>query len=365
MSKGERLGYSDERDKDELENLQYQYRKRAVLMQGLIDRTEIFHPLPAEKVNIFNLDELGDKVQFIYDDEAALTDGRLSFWDWHKKLNSEIKHGSRIMITGYYRDTDRHYGARRSWVSDRIFFYTNEYNTPPPPRPGVYDVVEYKEETRAWLDEEEYEACKDEVKELLETRQDKQLRHWKSDDPLTKPHNKNVKNTDDYIKEYHVVYFKKHLTILHNPGDEVVGGWGREYDPHERKKRIRFAIKPDDSFLLNYDNLELSDIEFYINSRIDRPNYLKMMPVLIRVKEFLLEEQKGEADFKTLLYQQSYNSVHSYLSEEELIGRVNRCIDWWKYKNQIKRAITKDDTLALRMIVKRICSPNYRNLKWD
>ena len=359
MSKGDNSWSSDERKKDEIEDIQYQYRKRAVLMQGLIDRTELLHPLPAPKVNIFNLDELGDKVRFIYDAEAALGQGKLTFWDWHKKLNESIQHGSRVLLTGYYYNN---YSSKLGdFVRNRIYFYCGEYNTPPVPDAGIYDVDEYKLETREWLDEKDYEEAKDRVSSVLDTRQDRMQRHWDMSDPKYK--SKPVKNTDDYIKEYHVVYIKLQLTILHNPNDEVTGGWG-DYDPHERKKRIRFRIQKSDKFVLNYDMLDMADVDFYLNSRIDRPNYLEMMPVLQKVKGFLVAEQVKEEDFKKLIFQQVYSQL-AHLGDILINARIDKSLTWWKYKNQLKRAITKDDTLALRMMVKRVTSKNWATLKWD
>lgn len=51
------------------------------------------------------------------------------------------------------------------------------------------------------------------------------------------------------------------------------------------------------------------------------------------------------------------------LSEKELDLRIREAIRWWKYKNKWKRPIDKNDTLALRMIERRILSNNYNTLK--
>jgi hypothetical protein len=147
---------------------------------------------------------------------------------------------------------------------------------------------------------------------------------------------------------------------MYNPGDTVHNvGW--DYDPHERKKRIRYKIHAEDKFILNYDQLEMKDIEFYLSSRVDRPNYLDMMPVLEKVKTLLIAESKKEVDFANMIVGQVSQRIQ--LSQAEIEKRVRETIQWWKYKNQIKRAITKDDTLALRMIIKRVCSVNYKTLK--
>ena len=63
--------------KEEIEDEMYQYKDRAMLMKGLVDRTDIFHPLPVDNLNIFKLEEAQEHVNFIYDDEMQLPTGKL------------------------------------------------------------------------------------------------------------------------------------------------------------------------------------------------------------------------------------------------------------------------------------------------
>lgn len=162
---------------------------------------------------------------------------------------------------------------------------------------------------------------------------------------------------------------------MYHAGGEVWGGWGKGVN--ERKNKTRFIIKKYDSCILNYDQISLEDIEFYLSSRVDRPNYLSMMPVLETLKERRLKELESEKAFARLVtdrYLEIERSKYFYfghepkfksetLSEEEITKRVWESIEWWKFKNQWKRPIQKDDELALRMIEKRINSKNYDKLK--
>ena len=88
------------------------------------------------------------------------------------------------------------------------------------------------------------------------------------------------------------------------------------------------------------------------------------MPVLVSIKEHLEEETAKEAPFIQLLTC-SLMAKLPQLTMEEVGERVRKCIAWWKEKNMIKRAIDKDDVLAIRMIEKRILSKNYDKLKWE
>lgn len=72
------------------------------------------------------------------------------------------------------------------------------------------------------------------------------------------------------------------------------------------------------------------------------------------------QEYANEAEFVKLIAGQNAK-VHNDWAVREMI--VWECIAWWKFKNQFKRAITKDDALAYRMITQRMTSPNYHKFE--
>jgi len=331
--------WDEEKKKDNIDDLLHQYKKRAILMQGLIDRTEVFHPLPVDKINLFDMENLDGKVNFIYDDEATLPSGRLSFWDWHKQINSKIDKGSRVLVTGFSK--------RSHSMNDRLYhYYSNEYSIPDPPFVGIYEVEEYfVEET-----ERMYQADFDEWKKSKEESEYKITHVQKDGHILSYKQNQLTPAICEDILSVRSTF--RHLTILYNPGGTVYGPWGT-YDPHDRKKRIRMRIYPDDSFILNYDQISLDDIEFYMTSRVDRPNYLSMLPLLSDMKKWRIDEIENEKNFAKMVYSQVYQRLKKE-SEESVYTKIWESIDWWKFKNMWKRPIDKDDAKALRMIIKRI-----------
>ncbi|MGD9211720.1 MAG: hypothetical protein PVI90_13120 [Desulfobacteraceae bacterium] len=119
-------------------------------------------------------------------------------------------------------------------------------------------------------------------------------------------------------------------------------GYDREAD-HKRKHKIGFNFSKSCRSVLNYDQIELEDIDFYLTCRIDRPNYLTMMPLLRNLKKHRLEELKKEREFVSLVTREGYK-------EED----VWKAVDWWKYKNKWKRPITLDDKKAWRMIIRKL-----------
>lgn len=350
-------GYSSETSKDKINDMMYQYRKRAILLQGLIDRTEVFHPLPAETVNIFNLDELGNKVQFIYDDEASLPTGRLPWKDFIRQINSQIKQGSRVFVTGNYYRSYR--SSRADEYGDRFYLASNSYdglkNVPDLPNTGVYQVEEFaKSWTRDFREteyNEEIEKLKAEGKRFTAEGNSKGKVWTRSADPVTGSR-----------KVFSIRYYddKKELTIMYLPSDQTAPSWDT-WETQDRKNRTRFKIYQDDSFVVNYDQISLGDLEFYRNSRVDRPNYLHMMRVIELMIKWRKEELDNEAEFAKLATQTAAPGMG--LDYEDIRSRVWESIRWWKYKNQWKRPIKKDDTLALRMIVARVKNPNYSKLE--
>lgn len=334
--------WDEEKKKDKFDDLLHQYKKRAILMQGLIDRTEVFHPLPVEKINMFDMDNLDGKVIFIYDDEATLPSGRLPFWEWHKEINDKIGKGSRVLLT--------HFNKRNDDVSDRIYYYCNEYNLPSPPSRGIYVVEEYFVEESKEYKKSDFEKLKLEWDDrgfeykVVKTRENAYVVNWQDNFHVPKIYEDGITVKGKF----------PHLTILYNPGDTVYGPWGT-YDPHERKKRIRLKIYKSDNFILNYDQISLDDIEFYLTSRVDRPNYLSMLPLLNDIKKWRLVEIENEKNFAKLVYAQIYtNKIFKGQSDDFVYSKIWQTIDWWKFKNMWKRPIDKDDAKALRMITKKL-----------
>ncbi len=150
------------------------------------------------------------------------------------------------------------------------------------------------------------------------------------------------------------------LCFKYNPG----GGYFSWNGYTERKNCISFLINPrEDPQILHYDRIGMEDIDFYLNSRIDRPNYLQYLPVLKTIKKHLVEEQKQEVHFSLMLSGECRKRgliPKDGLSYEEIIMEL---IDWWKFKNEWKRPISKDDELAMRMIERRLFAKSNKN-RW-
>jgi hypothetical protein len=138
---------------------------------------------------------------------------------------------------------------------------------------------------------------------------------------------------------YHSANFK----FLYDPGDEV---WSRKsFTSAPRKKRVPWLIYRSE--ILNFDTITLEDAEHYERSRLDRENYIDVLPTIHWIKKIRKEEVALELEFTKFI-------AGKLGWEEKRYGEIRKAIDWWKLKNKWKRAVTINETLAIRMILKKL-----------
>lgn len=287
---------SDEREQERFND---KYIKMFLFVQGLLDRTEIFSPIQSG-IKVTDIEKGG--LRLIYDAEASLTDGRLSYAEWVKEINSNVGRGSRIILSpswgrrSYNENDNYNYKNYGSIVEGFVPYYANKYRCPSFPQDGLYILDEM---------------------------------------------------TTDIYKDGKTIDVKVPV-IRYMPDEDVWGSDGR----HERKVRITWALS-ENSRYLNYDRICRDDIEHYLNSRLERKDYLTMLPILRTIKKHLIAEQTKEDDFKLMLkgmIMRKYPNTPDFQIDTD----VNDAVDWWKYKNIWKRPITQDDKKAVRMIQQKL-----------
>lgn len=302
-----------ERDRKAAENAVFNYKLNIILLQGLIERTEIF---PKEKytINLFDVTTYDERtVRFIYDDDESsqLPSGIKTFPEWRKELNKGIVAGSRVfVIKSLIEGTSWQY--RNENKVERLFksrYEPSHYNLPDYPNSGLYQV--------------------------FLSKNNKIYNYYTNDE------SKKVQSIDI-------------LFIKYNPKDEVRTGWSRyDYDKdYTRKNNLSFAIYQEDNFLINYDaitNIGLKELEFYMYTRIGREEYLSYIPMLMEIYKHKKEELQKEKMFIGLVLS-TIKWEQTKLNEVKVFKEVK----WWKLKNKWKRGLTVDETKALRMIVKRL-----------
>ncbi len=280
--------------KDIYERFNLRFYRFIMFLQGVINSTDILKPLP-HAINMMDEESYKDVVEVVYDDENLLGDGRPSFNEWVKKINEGVSVGSRII---YVPKLERSWSSRVSskeyWGQEHLLrYYSSGWSMPDTPAIGVYEL-----------------KCID-------------LSYPRSDIWM-------VDGND-----------KKALGFLYE--DSRPREWYEKDKGARRKVSCRLR---DFDFFLNYDMLSLDDVEYYLNSRIYRTQYLEIMPILLQARKELREEKRQEDAFRDLLIHHSSKPLTPDV--------VDEAIDWWKMKNKYKRPISKDCTKAMRMIKQRL-----------
>ena len=210
------------------------WRQRIALLQGLIMRTDVFHPCPQD-IDFFDDQEVArGRIKLINDLEtSSLPSGIPSFKEWVATINAEITKGSRIVFS-----ISNRYSESKTWR--RRFDGQWRRVQPDYPRDGVYTVVEVSEKG----------------------------------------------GRSDYYRAYRILYM---------PSSEVVTDyyWG---STKERERRTSFWLYEDRSDkILNYDLLTADDIEHYLDSRFERRHYTEVLPILYKAyREFRAEEAEEQ-----------------------------------------------------------------------
>ena len=124
--------------------------------------------------------------------------------------------------------------------------------------------------------------------------------------------------------------------FLYNPGDTP---WRRDWeDTSARKRRVAFKFYDDE--VLNFDLIDLQDLEFYVHNRVDREHYGQMLGILYLLRDIRSKELDHERALVTLLVDQKKVG-------EQVVWDAVR---WWKLKNRWKRPVSQDDSKAYRMV---------------
>lgn len=282
---------NEKKNEEKMEEEIQRYKRNLIIMQGLVDRTEVFGEDLYGKINFLDGSAIeAGKVKLFYDCDKShlIRDGQFSFNEWLKDVNSRIGDGSRVLFnlsgrrySGYYTASERFYRMYTSWTLTRS---REDYIYPKYP----------------------------DTDKVVQVRIDKE-------------------------------YEKGQMFFTYLPDEEVYDEDNREW--RKRKFKVAFALFPGADDLLNFDEITHREIQWLkdmMHNRETRKNYMKNIKFLIKVIRAKEEEMAIEDPFCKLVQSQTG------CSEEEALDLLH----WWKTKNKLKRALTEDDAKALRMIIK-------------
>jgi hypothetical protein len=266
------------------------YMKVALVLQGLIDRTTVFHPLPAAEVSLLHPESYdAGHVVVVTDGDLALGTGRPSFREWLKALNAQLRPGMRIIgaFNGEdWRNADE--SLDRRWGHSRL-----------------------------------------------------------SPNGAAAP-GSNVIHTLDKRGPRGSLTFKFERTDRRYGYEH--GTWGR-WGEWAYEKRASCTVFPTDRFIIAVDAVDEADVRYYLQARTERHEYMTMFPVLQAVLEVLESERQAEAPFRMML---AGELVKLGADVHEVDDSVERLVRWWKFANRHHRPLVGDADLnakAVRMIV--------------
>jgi len=213
------------------------FMRVALILQGLIDRTHVFHPLPKAGVSLLSPQDYDDgHVVLIADDENQLTTGRVGFYTWLEGLNSQLRTGMRVMVATAHSD----------WPSRSTNQWSYDHHpriTPPKaeaPASGQVHVI---------------------------------------------------KRAGSMPGEFVITYPRTR--------EKWIGGWDGEL--RAPKTPASCTIRTSDKFVIPVDLVDIATMQTYLHARTERHAYLNMVPTLRAAIEFKEAEAAAEAPFRDLL----------------------------------------------------------------
>ena len=264
------------------------YMRVAMVLQGLVDRTTVFHPLPDDELGVGFLEEkhyFADRVRIVMDAEPALTEaGHEPFRKWQKRLNAGLRPGMRLI--GAFNGMD--------WI------YANEYEKTPghsrlqPPRAS---------------DPQSHELHT--IEERIAGEVDTLVFRYERDDDIWDP---------DAWRD--------------NPDRP---GWGWRGQWRKPKTRAACTIRAYDTFVLPFDLVSVEEMERYLRSRTDRGDYLSMFPLLKAAIRAKRREDAEEEPFRAMLA--GVLARENSVEVSEAVEEVGDLVDWWKFTNRNHRPL--------------------------
>lgn len=290
---------------------QRHFMRIALVLQGLVDRTGVWHPLPPAGLNLLHPATYAQgRAVLRTDAEALLTTKREPFYAWVKRLNAQLRPGMRIV--GAF-DTDafaRAGGEGRDgatyFPNKRIRPYSQAYN------PSFYDATEAPpshviHRLQCWT------TCRGE--RGLAFHYPRTQKKWMRDE------------------------------------------WGRSERRAPKTRATAIILPGEDTFVLPFDLVTVEEMEMYLAARTERHAYTDMMPLLHAAVAAKRAEHAAEAPFRILLAAEIARSAEVDIADAT--AAVPALVDWWKLANRWHRPLVAGADLAAEAKAVRMISAEF------
>lgn len=263
------------------------YMRLMLVLQGLVDRTEVFRPLPPGGVSLLDVaSQDTGKVRVLNEIDLALTDGREPFRAWQRRLNARLRPGLRVVcaIGAAFGDL---YQSGDAWTRGRH----PRLSPPNASYPGSGE-IQVLEEARdgGWV-----------------------FRYQRTDSVE-----------------------RRNVPVPDRPGYVYPVQYGTP------SKRASCRVMADDAWVLPYDLATVEDLRYYLGSRDDRRGYLDMVPVIRAALAAKESEQAAEAPFRALLADR-IALAHPGADRARLDALLVDAVSRWKLGSRHHRALAAGD----------------------
>ncbi len=283
--------WGDESARDKMQAHHENYMYGLIAMQGLIERTDVLGLELRKHVNLTKPDGAPEEwVEFIRDDEPEfwITDGRPSWSEFLKQNRATIAVGTRICLA-----TRPHHFSLWGKDCDDLWRCSPFRPSNPPSKGYCYTITATGKDAKAY----------------------RGMGH----------------SSGDY-KFYYM------------PSDEEF--WDEDtMDLRPRKRRVPWIVYNDE--VINFDEITIEQCEYYEQNRLERRDYIRLMPTLHWIKKVKRQELEVEQQFIKYL-------AGELKWDETRYDEIQEAITWWKLKNKWKRALSMKESTATRMILKRL-----------
>jgi len=277
------------------------FMRVALIVQGLIDRTEMFQPLHAA-VNVMQQRTYDDGlVVVINDTEKALTTSREPYYDWIRRLNRDLRPGMRIIGT-FRGDEWEETATGERYSSDNLRLSPMSAERPPQ---NTLLTIEARRD---------FDGQKGLVVRYQRTEQVYDPKMWVESE--TRP------------------------------------GWGHYGGYRVPKQRASAVILPTDVSIIPFDLVTEAEMTEYLTARTERHAYADSFPLLQAAVKAKQEEREAEAPFRDLLTRVLADDNGQTL--DEVAPHVDALVHRFKLGNKWHRPLVslsqEDEAKALRLI---------------
>lgn len=160
--------------------------------------------------------------------------------------------------------------------------------------------------------------------------------------------------TGIYQVENYSSYWGSTFKFAYLPSDRV---YTRDsFESVARTKRVSFICDINSDWVFNFDEIDISDVDFYLNSRLHRSKYFSQIKVLKAYKQFFLKEKKLEDEYVKMICtefsKRGLEPIQGY-TEEDLVRRSLQVV---KDRLKWKRPVTSKDKETFTLVCRNLFS---------